>query len=332
MDKTVRNTILSIINSMFTLPNRFLVKLDANADYFKTYHYALGVARVTVEKAWGFSEEAKSGAKKLFSKLTRAAPDCYAQVELGGEEPWRTATLNNTHKPAWNETHDFVVCEYEQCIRIDINDHDVNGDDDVGMAVTTVREILLAGGHQELSMTDKGQDTGGKVSVSCQFFSCAAETSSLAASDHKGDGQISGIATVLVAGAYGIEGPRKELKPSVVVNWGKDQRFQTAIKSDAPGSDISNPAFDQAFRIPITPSQMTGLISSTPNKFRIALMNGEAEIGAAEIPFASVTSAPQMTLEQNFDVGNGATVRASISVRGLVPGKMQQARLPNRSK
>jgi Ca2+-dependent lipid-binding protein len=132
IDGTVRSTILGIINSMFTLPNRYLVKLDANADYFRTYHYPLGIVRVTVEKAWGFSEEAKSSTKKLFSKLTRAAPDCYAKVDVGGEESWRTATVNNTHKPTWNETHDFVVSDFDQCISIDVNDHDVNGDDDVG--------------------------------------------------------------------------------------------------------------------------------------------------------------------------------------------------------
>ena len=84
IDDTVRKVILGIINSMFTLPNRFLLKLDANADYFKTYHYPLGMVRVTVEKAWGFGEEAKSSTRKLFNKLTRAAPDCYAKVDVGG--------------------------------------------------------------------------------------------------------------------------------------------------------------------------------------------------------------------------------------------------------
>ena len=65
IDDTVRKVILGIINSMFTLPNRYLIKLDANADYFKTFHYPLGMIRVTVEKAWGFGEEAKSSTRNL---------------------------------------------------------------------------------------------------------------------------------------------------------------------------------------------------------------------------------------------------------------------------
>ena len=200
------------------------------------------------------------------------------------------------------------------------------------MAVTTVREILVAGGKQELPLTLKHEETGGMVSIACQFFKCAADAGSLSSSDHKGDGRFSGIAAVLIAGAYGIEGNRKELTPSVVVTWGEGNRFQTAIKNDAPGTDINNPSFDQAFRIPVT----TSLIGSSPQNFRLALMNGEKEIGAVDVPFADVTKAPEMTLENTFDVGNGATIRASICVRGIVPGdtpqQAPQQALPDRSK
>jgi Ca2+-dependent lipid-binding protein len=328
IDDTVRNVILGIINSMFTLPNRFLLKLDPNADYFKTYHYPLGMVRVTVEKAWGFGEEAKSSTRKLFNKLTRAAPDCYAKVDVGGEESWKTATKNNTNRPTWNETHDFVVSDFDQCIKVDVQDEDVNGDDQVGLAVTTVREILLAGGRQELKLTHKGEETEGRVSISCQYFKYVADAGSLTSSDHKGDGRLSGIATILVASAFGIKGQRETLKPSVVVTWGATQRFQTAIKTDAPGTDISNPAFDQAFRLPIT----TDLAGSSPDKFRIALLDGEKEIGGVDVPFESVANAPDKTLQQNFDVGNGATVRASIRLRGIVPGELPQVALSDRTK
>lgn len=326
IDDTVRKVILGIINSMFTLPNRFLIKLDANADYFKTYHYPLGMVRVTVEKAWGFGEEAKSSARKLFNKVTRAAPDCYAKVDVGGEESWKTATKNNTNRPKWNETHDFVVSDFDQCIKVDVEDEDVDGDDEVGVAVTTIREILVAGGSQDLPLVHKGEETEGRVSISCQFFKYVTDAGSLIASDHKGDGRLSGIATILVASASGIKGQLEDLKPSVVVTWGKTQRFQTAIKTNAPGTDISNPAFDQAFRVPIT----TDLVGSSPDKFRIALLDGEKEIGGVDIPFASVADAPDRILQQKFDVGNGATVRASIRLRGIVPGEMPQVALPDR--
>ena len=318
--------ILGVINSMFTLPNRFLIKLDVNTDYFRTYHDPVGMVRVTVEKAWGFGEEAQSSTRKFFNKLTRAAPDCYAKVEVGAEEAWKTATKNNTNRPAWNETHDFVVSDFDQCIKVDVEDEDVNGDDEVGIAVTTIREILKAGGSQELTLVHKGEATDGRVSISCQFFGFVADAGSLTASDHKGDGRLSGIGTILVASAFGIQGKREDLKPSVVVTWGKTQRFQTTIHTDAPGTDISNPAFDQAFRLPFT----TDLVGRSPENFRIALLDGEKEIGAVDIPFASVADAPDKTLQQKFDVGNGASIRASIRLRGIVPARMPEEALPVR--
>ena len=314
IDNTVRGVILGIINSMFTLPNRFLLRLDANADYFKAYQAPLGMLRVTVGKAWGFSEEAKSSTKKLFNKLTRAAPDCFAQVDVGGEEAWKTTTKNNTSSPAWNETHDFVVSDFDQCIKVDVKDADLDGAEEVGLGVTTVREILVAGGSMELKLAHKDVETEGRVSVSCEYFKYVADAGSLTASDHKGDGHLSGIATVLIGGAFDIKGERTKLKPSVVVTWGKAHRFQTAIHADAPGTDIGNPAFDQAFRIPIT----TDLVGSSPDDFRIALMDGEKEIGGIDIPWATVAEAPEKVVQQKFDVGNGTSVRASIRLRGIV--------------
>lgn len=236
IDDSVRGVILNIINSMATLPNRYLVKLDAANDYFKTFLHPLGVLRITMEKAWGFAEESKGGAKKLFAKMTRAAPDCYAKVDVGAEPTFRTKTIDNKHSPVWNETHDFVVSDFDQHVKIEIYDEDVNGDDEVGMAVTSVKEILVKGGQLELPMMSKdGEETNGKMSLSCKFFRFEADGRSFSASEHKGDKLLCGLATVIIASASGIQGKREVLKPSVVVTSG-EQRFQTAIKTDAPGT------------------------------------------------------------------------------------------------
>lgn len=328
VDSAVCKVILSIINSMAVLPNRFFVKIDANNDYFMTYYQPLGIIRVTVEKAWGFAEEAKTKTKKLFSKLTGASPDCYAKVGVGAEESWETSVKNNTTTPTWNETHDFVVTDFDQCITVDVEDKDVGSDDPVGLAVTTVKEILMADGKKELGLVRKGKETDGKLSLSCQFFQFAADSSSFSASDHKGDGLLCGLLTVLVAGAFGIKGQREELKPSVVVSWGSKHRFQTAVKMDAPGTDINNPSFDQQFRVLVT-AEMVG---SGAENLRIACMNKETEIGAADVPFTDLLKAPNMTLEDKFGVGNGTTVRASIRLSGVKAATMEETALPQRTK
>ncbi|KAH7324023.1 hypothetical protein BKA65DRAFT_608639 [Rhexocercosporidium sp. MPI-PUGE-AT-0058] len=327
IDGAVRKVIMSIINSMLVLPNRIMIRLDATSDYFKTQLHPLGIIRITVEKASGFAEDKQSASSKLFSKLTRASPDTYVKVAVGAEESWKTTTKNNTTNPAWNETHDFIVSDLNQSITLDLNDQDVGSDDDIGLAVTTVKDLLSAGGKQELNMVHKDKPVNGTISVSCKFYHFAAEGSSFSASDHSGDGLLCGIATVSIAGAFNIPGKREEITPSVVVTWGEKHRFQTAVKTDAPGTDISNPTFDQTFRIPVT----ADMVGSGAQSFKIALMNKEVEIGAIDVPLSDVQKAPDMILQDKFDVG-GASVRASICLRGITHASMEETVLPERQK
>jgi Ca2+-dependent lipid-binding protein len=319
VDDAVRKLLIGIINGIIVLPNRYMVKLDANNDYFKTYHQPLGIVRITAEKAWGFAKEAQSKTQKLFSKLTQASPDCYVEIEVGAEPAWRTAIKSNTTTPVWGETHDFVVTDFEQRIKFLLADHDVNSDDEVGVALTSVKEILAAGGKQELGMQHKGAEIEGKMALAYEFFQFTTEdSSSFSASSHGGDGLMCGVLTVLVAGAFGIKGQRETLNPSVVVTWGSKHRFQTAVQTDAPGMDINNPTFDQHFRIPVTTADVTA------GNLRMACMDKEKEIGAVEVSFEDLKNAPDMTLQDNFDLGGGLKVRASVSLKGVKSASAQE--------
>ncbi|PNP60673.1 hypothetical protein FNYG_14587 [Fusarium nygamai] len=310
IDKTVRKVILNIISSMAVLPNRFLVKLDSSNDYFKTFQPHHGVLRLTVDNATEITGEKKSGAKRLLQKLVKDIPDCYCDVNVGAEGEWRTSTIKNKHDPQWNETHDFLVTDYEQRITIDVNDEDLGGDDDIGIATTTVKQLLLNGGSQTLTLSHKGQPLDTKVTIHGKFFNFVGESNSISASSQN-EGEICGLATVLIASVNGLNGQRDELKPSVKVTWG-DKEFVTPVKSYSPGTDIFNPSFDTAFRFPITAEQL-----SNPHSFKLSLQNGTSEQGSVDIPFDSVTGADGMNREEEFDVGSGATIRARFSIRGL---------------
>lgn len=296
---------------MAVLPNRFLVKLDASNDYFKTFQHHLGVIRLTIGTATGITGPRKSRAKRLLEKIVKDVPDCYCEVNVGAEGEWRTSTRKNDHDPEWNETHDFLVTDYDQFITIDVKDDDVGSDDDIGLAATTVKQILLSGGIQELSLVHKGQPTESKLTVHAEFYKFVGETDSISTAGNQGDGQICGLATVLIASVVGLTGQRDELNPSVKVSWG-DKEFVTPGKTYTPGTDIFNPAFDIAFRFPIT----ADLIANPPN-FQLMLMNGTEERGSYEVPFASIAGAHGMNHEEEFDVGSGAAVRARVSLRGL---------------
>jgi Ca2+-dependent lipid-binding protein len=305
---------------MVVLPNRFLVKLDTNNDYFKTYLPHLGLLRLTVGKATAIDhpEKKKSGLKGGMSRLLAKVkledtPDCYVKVKVGAAEAWKTSVVNNNHEPVWNETHDFLVTDFEQQIVADVQDDDYAGDDDIGIASTTVKEILLKGGFQELSLSHNGQATGASLSVNAKFYHFISDASVLssAASEHQGQGLNCGLATVLIASAGGLQGNRDELQPSVKVTFG-DQTFQTTVMTYTPGTDIFNPSFDQAFRIPLTANML-----ANPSNFKISLMNKAQEAGSTEVGFRDIVGTEGMSVANSFDVGGGASVRASIFVRGI---------------
>lgn len=313
--KTVRSTILGVVEGLAVLPNRFLVKVDAKNDYFRTFQPHLGFVRITVARATGIHAptKEKSGVSKLLSKVVKDVPDCYVKVKLGAEKEWRTSTQKNDHDPEWNETHDFLVSDYDQIIALDIQDDDLAGDDDIGIAETTVKNILLDNGVKELALTHKGEVTNAKLTIQAQFYNFVPDANSLSVQGGEGqtEDSITGIATILIGSVFGLQGNRDELKPSVQVTWG-EQKFQTAVKSYTPGTDIFNPSYDQAFRIPLTAEL---LASQAP--FRLTLLNAKNESGSVDIPFQDIVSAPGLVREENFDVGNGVVVRASVSVHGV---------------
>ncbi|KUI60273.1 Extended synaptotagmin-2 [Cytospora mali] len=311
VDKAVRKVILDIVASMAVLPNRFLVKLDGNNDYFKTYLPFVGVLRLTVERAIGISGPKKSGASRLLAKIVKDVPDCYCKVSVGAEAEWRTSTKSNDHDPEWNETHDFLVADYDQRILLNLQDDDLGDDDDMGVAMTTVKDILLRGGSQELSLTHKGEPLDTKLVLKARFYNFVDDADVITTTQSENKDQIVGLATVLIASALGLQGDRDALNPSIKVTWGAKE-FRTAAKSYSPGTDIFNPSFDQAFRIPVTADLL-----ADPGNFRISMLNKAEETGFVEIPFQQILQAPGLVREESFDVGSGVSVRASISLRGL---------------
>ncbi len=105
-----------------------------------------------MEKATGIAGPEKSGAKKLLAKIAGDVPDSYCNVNVGAEELWRTSTQKNKltrygmrprTSSSWTMTRASIV---------DLLDEDLGGDDNLGIGVTTVKQILLAGGTQELTL------------------------------------------------------------------------------------------------------------------------------------------------------------------------------------
>lgn len=308
IDRNIRKIVQSVLASMVVLPNRFLVKLDPANDWLRTYLHPVGVLRLTVESGSHLGQD-KSG-KSFFKKLVHDEVDCFVRVLVSAEQEWRTRTVMNNRNPEWNETHDFVIADHDQQVELDVDDDDTASDDDIGVAAITVRKLLLNGGRQELPLIHNDQPTDSKVKVHARFLRFVPDASSLESSE---PGNTQGLLTILIASVLGIPGERQTLKPSVSVTWGDKAAFRTAIKSDAPGTDVQNPSFDQAFRVPL----QAGSLSNAP-PVRIALMDGEVEKGSVEVKIKDVLASQDLTLQQDFVVrGNGAVIRAGVVIRGV---------------
>ncbi|EAQ91707.1 hypothetical protein CHGG_03642 [Chaetomium globosum CBS 148.51] len=305
IDNALRNVVLSIISSMAVLPNRFLVKLDPANDFFKTYQHPIGVLRLTIESGSNFGEELGQ-TRNFLKKLVHDVPDCFVDVNVAGGPAWRTKTVNNNRHPEWNETQDFLVADHDQAIEVDVKDDDTASDDDIGLAATSIKQLLLAGGRQELKLVHKEQETDGKLTLSGKFHNFVADPASLSGTESG----VLGLVSVLVASARGITGRREELKPSVKVEWA-GQVFRTGIKTDAPGADIENPSFDQAFQFPVKAGMVSG---GSPVK--ITMMDAESETGSVEVALEEVLGVEGLKLEKDFEIGNGVALRAGIWVRG----------------
>lgn len=304
IDSQISKIVQGIIASMAVLPNRFLVKLDNNNDWFKTYQFPLGILRLTVVGASNLGEAKES--KGFLKKMMHDEPDCFVEVTLG--ETWRTQTINNQRNPQWNETHDFLVSDHEQSISLNVVDADTTSNDKMGSASTSGKALLLSGGAHELPLTLEGQQVEGRVQLSAQFMHLVADPASLNSQEQG----THGVLTILIAWVKGIAGDRATLKPSVAVAWG-ESKFRTGIKSDAPGADVQNPSFDVAYGVPLSAAMA---VSGAP-PVRISLMDGEKERGFVDVPLTNVLAAPGLALAQEFQLeGDSAIIRAAVVLRG----------------
>lgn len=304
---------------MAVLPNRYLVKLDSTCDFFKAYLPHIGILRLTVERGAHLDVPKKSGGASgkisgLLSKVgLRDVPDCFAKVAVGAESTFRTKTIEDSRDPEWNETHDFLVADMDQNIVIDVDDADPGSDDDIGVATISIKKLLLGGGSQELPLVHKARPVqDASVTIRAQFFDLVSNPGALSA---QGEGQVVGLATVLIASALNLQGQRDELKPNVKVIFGADPKntFTTGTKTYSPGTDIFNPNFDQAFNIPITQELL-----ANPPGFEIVMMNGKEEkVGAVELPFEEVLNSEGSVKQGEFDIGGGVRIKAQISIRTL---------------
>lgn len=313
IDDSIRQVIDDVLASMLVLPNRLLVKLDPANDYFKTYQPPRGILRLTVVSGRGFVTP-----KGFFKDV----PDTYCKVRVGAFKPWNTETKNNDTTPGWNEVKDFVLSDLEQLITVNVLDEDLGYDDEIGGGSISIGELIAKGEMADVKLLTKDTksgskvDTGAAITLKGEVFELVPDIASFGRPEHKKKDLLVGLATIVVAGACDVPGDRMSIGPNVKVNFAECE-FVTPTVLDMPGIDPNQPAFDMAFRIPLTAE-----MSASPSDFTLTLLDKNSKLATLVIPFEKVTKAPGFCLSsvdspEIFKLDNGVALKASIRISGI---------------
>lgn len=309
VDEAVRKIIADVLKGMLVLPQKFLVKLDTETSVVEAHQEPLGVCRITPVRAGGFKVQNKGSLLRV-----KDVPDVYLKIGFGAEPLWRTKTVKNTTAPEFDESRDFLLSDHDQAVTVEVYDDDVADDDYLGTGTVTVAELLSSPDRTvdvPLRHAKKGKGDhfveDCTVTLRCDVFPLVADATSL------GQGhRLAGLLTVLVAGAYAVPGERRDAASHVRVAYGK-REFRTPVVCDAPGVDGANPAYDAAFLVALGSEDKEPV--DTP--LALTLVNGKEEIGRVFVKHSQLLAATNLTVERKVDVGQGASIKFSVSLRGV---------------
>lgn len=303
IEKTVYNTIDSVLKQMLVLPNRLPFKLDPSASWYDIYQGPIGILRLTVVSGNGF---------KIAKQLFKDIPDVFCRVRVGAHTKWNTSTVKNSVDPEWNETKDFLLSDHDQKIHLVTYDSDfATRDDRLGEASITVGKLLLEGRTKELSLVTENVDVGAKVKINIEVLPLTQEQSSLDDEEFGGENKYCGLMTVLVERVRNLPVSREEAASCVKVDM-FGESFSTMVVKDSPPVDPLNPLYDKTFVSPLSQD----MAQDAPDII-LTLVNHRTKLGSIAVPFADVRAAEGGVLDLESKLGNDAIIQARLIVQGV---------------
>lgn len=302
-----------VLQKQMVLPRRRLVKLDAATSFFDIYKPPIGVARLTMLHGTGFVVEERNFLQSA------DIPDCYVVASMGNAKH-RTATIKDDLNPVWDETIDFLLCDFDQVIHMDVIDEDggpLDPDDFLGAADVTVGQVLLQNGQTTIELLDEGgKPTNARITVGVQRVDLTENLASLSASAMEGHAnEISGLLTVLIGQANNLPVDKENVSACVKLSYG-NQEFSTKLVADYAGLDSLNPFFDDVFHIPLTADLL--LPEGRIKDFELILLNQNESLGVITLTHERVVSAPKCVLTEKEAIGTGgASLVYRVILRGL---------------
>ena len=147
------------------------------------------------------------------------------------------------------------------------------------------------------------------VTLRCDVFPLTTDVASLRRSPH----HLAGLLTVLVANGYNIPGAGRDAASYVRFTFGR-REYCTPVVCDAPSVDSANPVYDAVFFAALG-SEEEDSIADTP--IVLVLVNGKEEIGLVSVEYSKLLGSKNLTVESTSEVGQGASIKFSVSLRGV---------------
>lgn len=298
--RAVRNVMRQVIASMMVMPNRYVFKMVDTVDFFDIYYPPIGAIHVTFKNGRGFGKEKRIG-------FIKSVPDIYMKGKFGLEK-FRTPHVNNSLTPEWNVGHTFVVNDLDQPLDVKFMDKDAAFDDILGERTLLARELLRAEQQWVKPNRNVNAEVAGKAEVLVETilykFTKPSETLS--------NSQC--MVSVLVDCASNLSADSTYTLCKILVGGAVVGETVAVSKID---SDLPLPGYD-----PCNPTWAKGVdvICKSPSEADVTLevYDNRRMLGKFAFNAAEVQQEPGKEKGGAFPIGNGATLRAKVIMRGLV--------------
>jgi hypothetical protein len=260
------------------------------------YYPPLGCLNVTVKRGEGFQKEKKGGG------LIKLTPDLYTTLELGGQK-FDTPVIRKSRSPEWNSSNLFVLSDIEQPLDVKIMDWDPAMHDLLGRVSINADKLLS---EKEL-WTGFTHDVDPVVAAQAKIL---LSTQLYVFTQSRLVGPV--VVTVLIDRASRLPSTTKASLCHVAVgSIEKKTPIVAKPPEPTPGIDPTNPIWSVWYDI-IVP-EVTGA------DVVLTVVADKRPVGKVTFSAAEIGAIPDKTKGGVFELGNGATVRAKIVYRGLIP-------------
>lgn len=308
VEKVVRSVLKDVIASMIVLPNRFLYKLVDSLDYFDVYYPPLGVIVITIERGRGFTKEKKIG-------LIKAIPDLYCKASFGLDRMKTPVQMNNL-EPEWGTKQHFILSDFEQPFELKCYDKDTITRDDLVGSFSLKAQDLLSDDGAWFPLLD---NIDNKIAKHGEIY---VKTRLLKYQDPRDPIVGKCVVTILIDRARNLHPNTKSAACKVTIGSDKKKIVRetpqiSEPREPIPGIDPVNPVWNFSFDILIDDFSFADVV--------LDVVDGNYSMGKVVIKAIELEASDSNVTEGEFDLGNGASLRAKVMLHGLIPDGM-----PNR--